>query len=110
MHTIKLMPEYGSFPIWRCNDIRYVVEPEELPISESLKQALQEWANVYDNTIDMNDPASAGFKSNMEMEIFEKIGLELWKQLKTELGDGYIIKYFSTIEQRILVDGEISDC
>ncbi|MDC0834381.1 hypothetical protein POG22_15430 [Geitlerinema sp. CS-897] len=102
MHKIKLMTDYGSFPLWGYGSLHYNLSPKDLPLSEELKQALLEWAEVYDNTIDMDDPCSAGFQIKEEEERFEKRGLELWEWLQHELGEDYLVEYFSQTKNRTL--------
>ena len=103
MRTIKLMTDYGCFPIWNY-DNGGNLNPEDLPISTSLKQDLKKWAETFDAILDWDDPASAGFKSDREEQEFEEKGLELWQRLENEIGDEYIIEYFSTIQEKVLVD------
>ena len=106
MRTIKLMTDYGCFPIWDCDNIGNL-NPEYLPISAILKQDLKKWAETFDAILDWDDPASAGFKSDREKRDFEDKGLELWQRLENELGDEYIVEYFSTIQSKVLVNRPI---
>ena len=106
MRTIKLMTDYGCFPIWDCDNGRNL-NPEDLPISTSLKQDLKKWAETFDAILDWDDPASAGFKSDREEQEFEEKGLELWQRLENEIGDEYIVEYFSTIQSKVLVNRPI---
>jgi hypothetical protein len=86
MKTIKLMAEYGAFPLWESSSERVGdIDPGTLPLSAPLQEKLKNWAAVYDATLDMDDPRSSGFKTDQEVEEFRKEGLELSKQLQHEL-------------------------
>ncbi|PPT06205.1 hypothetical protein CKA32_002362 [Geitlerinema sp. FC II] len=50
----------------------------------------------------MDDPCSAGFQTKEEEERFEKRGLELWEWLQHELGEDYLVEYFSQTKNRTL--------
>ena len=101
LHRIKLMPDYSCYPLWDRDD-GGDIEPWELPLSEATIERLLNWQDIYDRTIDWDDPASAGFASEKEKRVFEREGISLWKQLQTELGDEYEIVYFSQLLQQVI--------
>jgi hypothetical protein len=101
LQRIKLMPDYSCYPLWDRDD-GGDIEPWELPLSEAIIKRLLNWQDIYDGTIDWDDPASAGFASEKEKMVFEREGVSLWKQLQKELGDEYEIVYFSQLWQRVL--------
>lgn len=101
LQRIKLMPDYSCYPLWDRDD-GGDIEPWELPLSEATIERLLNWQNIYDRTIDWDDPASAGFASEKEKMVFEIEGISLWKQLQKELGDEYEIVYFSQLLQRVI--------
>ncbi|MEG5163802.1 hypothetical protein QUB37_25810 [Microcoleus sp. AT3-A2] len=101
LQRIKLMPDYSCYPLWNRDD-GGDIEPWELPLSEATIERLLNWQDIYDQTIDWDDPASAGFASEKEKRVFEREGISLWKQLQKELGDEYEIVYFSQLQQRVL--------
>jgi hypothetical protein len=78
MRTIKLMADYGCFPLWEPSSEEYNVDPNGLPISEELKSALMSWADKYDVILNQEDPASSTFASNVEKKAFEKEGEMLY--------------------------------
>lgn len=92
MRTIKLMPDYSSFPLWDMDEI-YNIDPRELPISQSLQDHLLLWANKYDDILDMDDPSSSKFKTPEDEKKFLVEGLLLAQRLKQELGDNCKIEY-----------------
>ena len=97
MKKIKLMPDYGCFPIWGMEDDNFGnIDPYSLPISKSLAEELLEWANKYDKTLNIEEPLNSGFENfeNIEKEnIFKYEGEKLFKKLKLELGDQYTVIY-----------------
>ena len=97
MKKIKLMPDYGCFPIWGMEDDNFGnIDPYSLPISKSLAEELLEWANKYDKTLNIEEPLNSGFENfeNIEKEnIFKYEGEKLFNKLKLELGDQYTVLY-----------------
>ena len=48
---IKLMPDYYCYPLWGDLDDGYNLSPDDFPLTESLKNDLNEWAEVYDGIL-----------------------------------------------------------
>lgn len=94
MRTIKLMADYDSYALWDEDNIDNL-NPDELPISEELKKSIHKWEDHYDSTLNRENPADSGFTSDDELGAFEREGRDLWRRLREELGDGYVVKYFS---------------
>jgi hypothetical protein len=62
--VIKLMTDYDCFPIWEIfDDSVENISPDSLDISEQLRKDLDIWSNVYDQTINIDDPKHSGFSS-----------------------------------------------
>jgi len=98
---IELLADYSCYPLWDRDD-GGDIEPWELPLSEATIERLLNWQDIYDGTIDWDDPAAAGFAGEQEEIAFEIEGISLWKQLQQELGDEYEIVYFSQLLQRVV--------
>ncbi|WP_301668569.1 hypothetical protein [Neisseria basseii] len=95
---IRLMADYFCYPLWHDDGINMGdIDPASLPISNELKMKLYHWAELYDNILNMADPASSVFNSKEEEKYFIQMGAELFSQLKVELGDSYEIRYVVTI-------------
>jgi hypothetical protein len=93
MRTIKLMADYQCYPLWGVPpDELGDINPDTLPISQNLKMQLIKWAQTFDATLNMNDPASSGFLSDQEEVEFKKIGHELGERLQNELGSEFDVK------------------
>lgn len=92
MRTIKLMADYQCFPLWEVSpEIVGNINPQDLPISSMLKQALMMWAAKFDATLNMDDPVSSGFGSERAANEFREEGDALAQRLQEELGKNYVV-------------------
>ena len=90
MKMIKLMPDYGCFPLWEASpEATGNINPDTLPLSASLRSALADWAEQYDATLNADDPLQSGFSSAAEEAAFEQTGQSLLAMLQNELGQEY---------------------
>lgn len=103
--TIKLMPDYFCYPLWG-EDLDNIgnINPAMLPLSQEIIENLNQWATIYDATLDMSDPAnSPGFYDRATKEKFDREGIRLWLQLRKELGDRYEVIYFDKHLQKLFL-------
>jgi len=91
--TIKLMPEYGCFPVWLTRGQFGNVDPSTLPISGSLRDALRDWARAFDATLDQNYPPDSGFATAAELDAFNREGWRILARLREELGQDVVTEY-----------------
>ena len=92
MKKIKLMADYHCYPLWDMSQDNYGdIDPASLPISTELKEDLIKWSEIYNNTLDLNNPKDAGFKDKENEVNFKLLGMKLAERLKRELGDEYFI-------------------
>lgn len=100
---LKLMADYSAYPIWLDEEgAGYSIDPATLPISSELANRLLAWADIYHATLNLENPATSGFTSSQEEDEFEKEGVQLWLQLKRELGSDYEVSYFSERKRKVL--------
>ena len=100
---LRLMPDYDCHPLWLVlPDGVKNLDPATLPISTDLRQTLKDWAASYDKTLNEGDPANSGFPSEAEESQFESTGIRLWDLLRSELGPGFEVTYFSQKAHREL--------
>jgi hypothetical protein len=93
MKTIKLMPDYQCCPLWDMTPGEYGdIDPMTLPIPELLQSQLMDWARVYDETLDMEDPVNSGFVTADAKDAFEAEGMRLADRLREELGPEFIVE------------------
>lgn len=87
------MADYQCFPLWEASQgLVGNIDPKELPISDELKLQLLKWAQVYDGTLNMDDPTCSGFQSDDEETQFKSLGNELGVRLQAELGIDFNVK------------------
>jgi hypothetical protein len=93
---IKLMADYGCDPLWWA-DVDKVgnIDPARLPLNKETINRLRKWANSYNATLNLQDPANSPDLSPEEEAAFEQEGISLWKQLQKELAPNYEVIYFS---------------
>lgn len=92
--SLKLMADYECSPLWEQTETSTDnVDPEDLPISQSLRDALNAWAQRYDDTFDRDDPRRSGFP-NPEAEVaFNVDGQALLDRLNAELGQEHTLTF-----------------
>ncbi len=92
MRTLKLMADYQCHPLWEASPGTVDnIDPEKLPISTALKERLNNWAHDFDSTLDLDDPAMSGFKSEEQEAVFKNEGQVLGSQLQHELGNAFTV-------------------
>jgi hypothetical protein len=92
MRAIKLMADYQCFPLWEASPgVVGNVDPKDLPISSLLQQKLMAWAEKFDATLNMEDPANSGFDSELAAGEFRQEGEVLAQRLQEELGTAYVV-------------------
>ncbi|MBC1236505.1 hypothetical protein [Nostoc sp. 2RC] len=102
---IKLMADYGCYPLWWVSPDKVGdIDPESLPLIPETISRLEKWTEVYDATLNWQDPANSPELSPEAEAAFEKEGISLWKQLQTELAPNYQVVYFSESLGKVLSD------
>lgn len=92
MRTLKLMAEYQCYPLWEASPGEIGnIDPDLLPISATLRGQLLAWADVYDSTLNWEDPAISGFPNVDAVEVFKAQGIKLADQLRVELGSEFTV-------------------
>ncbi len=90
------MADYQCWPLWLQQiDGSDNTDPSNLPLKQETIDRLKSWAVKYDSTLNQDDPASSGFGTELESDMFEKEGRELWNVLNNELKDLFHISYQS---------------
>jgi len=104
MTTIKIMSDYHCSPIWIKSPGGFFenVPVDILEVNENFKSRILEWDSIYQSTLDMDNPSKSDFPSQKDREDFEKIGLELYKELGDLLSKNYVLLYYSVIHHKVL--------
>lgn len=94
-NSIKLMADYECYPLWGYDNLGLVgnLDPTTLPLSQKLIERLDSWSDLYDKTLNINDPIRSGFNSSEEELDFVRLGECLAKDLRSELWETYDIIY-----------------
>lgn len=99
------MADYQCFPIWGSFDgVEGNINPTVLTITDELKNLLSDWQAEYDATLNMQNPVQSGFGSEEAAIAFEKQGLLIWRLLSLQMGETYIVSYFSELKSEELSD------
>lgn len=94
MEKIKLMADYECYPLWHHSGNKIGnINPDTLPISNSLKNELNKWAETFTKTLNSDDPLHSGFATFSEKLVFNEQGRKLQEQLQTELCNSYEVVY-----------------
>ena len=94
MRKIRLMADYECWPLWGAISGKYGdINPDDLPISSTLRISLIQWAADYDATLVRDDPKRSGFATPEAKTAFSDIGLRLRNELAAELGSAFQVTY-----------------
>ena len=102
--VIKIMPEYGTGPLWQKKskgEPFYNIALKELSLSASLIKELEDFDMMYQNTFNEDYPPDSGFSSQSEESAFEKKGIKIWRNMVLELPPEIRVVYYSVIEKRL---------
>jgi len=92
MKRIKLMADYDCWPLWKASGSEAGdIDPWSLPLSESTRRSLKDWASHYNSWLNRDDPRLSGPRSDADREAFNAEGRRLWKVLRSELPDYDVI-------------------
>lgn len=99
MRKIRFVFDYNCYPIWEeLDDGLDNIEPNELPISQELKQSIYALDSKYQDTYISSDPARSDFKTKEEERFFIEERLALFERLKAELPNNFKITLGDTFE------------
>lgn len=90
--TIRLMSDYGCWPLWWMNGDGDI-DPHSLPLTSETIKRLIHWSDTFDSILNQDDPASSAWPSKEAYEAFKDEGYRLWLILCRELADIYIVVY-----------------
>ena len=101
---VKLMADYGAFPLWgieaRPGDYEWsgMLSPEQLPLSAELVKQLEQWATSHDETLG----PTFEWLSEAARKAFVDEGWRLLRLVQAELGPaGYEVVYYNEITGRL---------
>lgn len=95
MRAIKVTAHYFCYPLWEYSPDRAGdINPDGLLISEKLKRQLMDWAKVFEQGLDMEDPRNSIGMTAEENDRFHEQGRALAMELQRELGPSYAVRYW----------------
>lgn len=83
------MADYGCFPLWGTSGEVGNIDPNDLPLSQELRQRLADWARAFDQTLNQDYPPDSGFKNEADAVEFKQQAIRLTGQLREELGSEF---------------------
>jgi hypothetical protein len=85
---IVVMCDYTADPVWTA-DRQYMLDLDQLPLSDNTKAALRAWAQWYDTLLhrDFEWPAE-------EERAWTQESRRLWRVVADELGPDYEVGYY----------------
>ena len=88
MVTLKLIAEYGCWPVWEVTAGGRLenLDPSSMPISAALAEELINWAEAFDNTLVYDYPPWPGFADRHAALAWRQLGATLASRLQAELG------------------------
>lgn len=99
MRKLRFVFDYYTYPIWEeLDDGLDNLEPDELPISQELKQSIYALDDKYQETYDASYPPNSGFKTEEEKRFFIEERLTLFNRLKAELPNNFKITLGDTFD------------
>ena len=97
----KLMADYECWPVWETTGGEFCnLDPQLLGLSDALVNRIEAWADLYDATLQSDDPAASDFTNETDRLSFEHEGLTIWWAMQLALPDAEI-SYFSELFQRL---------
>lgn len=97
------MPDYQSYPLWWSGGSEVGnIDPVSLALGSETLYRLESWSEIYDATLNLDDPSVSGFPDEEKEKTFEIEGINLWKQIQKELGEEFEVSYYSYRMQKLL--------
>lgn len=95
---LKVMPDYGCFPLWQDGSPTRDIDPSLLPLTPGLAADLLEWSDYFDSKLNWDDPASTHW-TTQEAVAFNAQGRLLTQKIADELGPNYQVRYVEIISE-----------
>ena len=97
MYVLRFFFDYGGVCLWAANDAArqrfgYPVELADLPVPDDLRVALRAACELFDTSLDWDDPAGPSPWSREQYEAFEKQTNQLLTRLRAALGSDFEIR------------------
>jgi len=84
VHPLRLMADYECYPLWGSQDGSHNVNPFDLPIPGDLVNALLQWSDEYEATLNRSDPQKSGFADIAWAQAWLQAGAVLATRLREQ--------------------------
>jgi hypothetical protein len=94
--VLRVQAEYRSFPLWVIRDGALSnVNPSQFlsTLPAKIIEDLMQWQRQFDATLDLADPASAGFTTPHDEELFRMAGRRIAAQLARHALGRFEVEY-----------------
>jgi hypothetical protein len=78
------MADYECYPLWGSQDGSHNVNPFDLPIPGDLVNALLQWSDEYEATLNRSDPQKSGFADIAWAQAWLQAGAVLATRLREQ--------------------------
>lgn len=99
MKQLKVNPEYGVSPLWILEDGGFFenvdITDEQLNLSNQLQKELLNWNSLFQNTFDESYPPDSGFKTDLLVKEFNRLGEQIKTMLLHEVSDDFEVVFGS---------------
>lgn len=94
-HRVRVAADYYCWPTWVDNGTVFEnADPRTLPISAEVADALHQWAEEYDATLNQDYPPDSSFPTPEAEAQWVEQGRVLAQRLAKELGGSARVTYF----------------
>jgi len=87
------MPDYECWPLWQPGGEPYALSPDDLALSQVLRDRLAAWASTYDSHLCREYPPDTHW-SHDDAAAFDAEGQVLLSFLHAELGPAFMVSYY----------------
>lgn len=97
------MCDYQSYALWWSGGNKVCnIDPATLPLNTETVNRLESWSDIYDATLNLDDPCASSFLDEEKEKAFEIEGINLWRQVQKELEEEFEVYYYSNRIKKLL--------
>jgi hypothetical protein len=88
---LTIESDFMADPVW-CSNCKYNLDLYDIPVSEELKEELDEWAVDFQKVLSFNEDGIENVDEEFNIE-YTRRGIALTEKVKKELGDRFSITF-----------------
>jgi len=97
--SVTVSPEWDAYPLWieysredpRENSAVHVLT--RYGVDPALASSIDAWDEIYQSVFNRQDPNSSGFDEKVQTDAWLSRGIELTRQLSTQLPPGIVVRF-----------------